>query len=98
MFEYAICNISGKQVKVVPGKEFEIDVQEDTDSIIARVLLRVEKDKVEIGKPYLKEDLKFEVLGNFQKKKVRVFKYHAKANYRRTNGIRPKITKVVYTV
>lgn len=95
MFEYAICNVGGKQIKIIPGQEFEIPLQSSSDEMIVKVLLKVEKDKIEIGNPYLKDELKLKVLGNSQKKKIRVSKFHAKANYRRTTGIHPQVTRVV---
>lgn len=96
MFEYAICNIAGKQYKVVPGKELEVALQDNVSEITAKVLIKVDKDKVEVGTPYLKEELKLKVLGNVSKPKIRVAKFHAKANYRRVTGMRPKATKVLF--
>lgn len=95
MLQYAICQIKGKQYKVLPNQPFEVDKLGILDkSINVKTLLLVEDGKVKLGKPYL-EDLKIEVLGDGQKRKIRVSKYHAKANTRKTKGQRPKITKVV---
>jgi ribosomal protein L21 len=97
MFTYAICEISGKQVKVVPGVEFDIATQITDKDLSVKVLMMVEDDKVKVGNPYLKEELKLKVLGNSKGKKIRVAKFHAKANYRRVVGYRSSLTKVVYT-
>ena len=98
MLKYAICEISGKQYKVVPNKAFEVDYQADVKEIEASVLMLVSDDKVQIGNPYLKEKLKLTSLETVKKPKIRVAKFHAKANYRRVTGFRPKKTKVVLHV
>ncbi len=96
MLTYAICEISGKQYKVVPGKIFEVALQEeDKKDIEANVLLLSEGDKLEIGNPYLKQKLSLKKVENTKGEKIRVSKFHAKANFRRTTGYRSKITKVV---
>lgn len=99
MLNYAICEISGKQYKVIPGKLFDISLQKSSgNEIEANVLLLSEKDKLEIGNPYLKEKLKLTRVEDAKGPKIRVSKFHAKANYRRTIGYRSKITKVVLPV
>lgn len=98
MINYAIVQISGKQYKVVPNKPFNVDLIGDVKEVEADVLLKSEEGKVEIGKPFLKEKLSLDGLGVIKGEKVRVAKFHAKANFRRVTGIRPKHTKVVYTV
>lgn len=58
------------------------------------MLLASEKNKIEVGKPYLKTTLDFEVLGNVKKPKIRVATYKAKANYRKVIGQRRVVTKI----
>lgn len=99
MLNYAICEISGKQYKVIPEKILEVDFQEESpNDIEADVLFLVNDEKVQIGKPYLKEKIILKRIGNTKGKKIRVSKFHAKANYRRTIGFRPKITGVKLSV
>ncbi len=99
MLNYAICEISGKQYKIVPGKLVEVNFQgEEKESIEANVLLLSEDDKLKIGNPYLKEKLTLKRLEDVKGEKIRVSKFHAKANYRRTTGYRSKITKVILSV
>ena|SRR3972149_9010374 len=96
MFDYAICEISGKQYKVIPDKVLEIDFQgESTKDIETNVLLLVDDGKVKIGKPYLKDKIALKWMENTKGSKIRVSKFHAKANYRKTIGQRSKITKVM---
>ena len=99
MLNYAICEISGKQYKVISGQALEIGLQKGSDQDIkVNVLLLSEDGKLKIGSPYLKEGLTLKRIANIRGKKLRVSKFHAKANYRRTTGYRSKITKVVLPV
>lgn len=95
MLTYAVCEISGKQYKVVPGKALEVSSKEETGDVEANVLLLSEDGKLKIGSPFLKEKLALKRVENTKGKKVRISKFHAKANYRRTTGFRPLITKVI---
>jgi ribosomal protein L21 len=95
MLNYAICEISGKQYKVVPGKALEVALLPESKDIEVNVLLLSEDSKLKIGSPYLKEKLTLTRVEDTKGPKIRVSKFHAKANYRRTTGYRSKITKVV---
>lgn len=97
MLNYAICEISGKQYKVIPGQPFEVDFLGDVKEVEAKVLLLSEDGKVEIGQPYLKP-LKLEFVESTRGPKIRVAKFHAKANYRRVIGHKAKLTKLVLPV
>lgn len=94
MFDWAICEIAGKQLKVFPNKPFDVTLKGDSD-LGVKILLLGEDGKIKLGKPYLKENLKFKVIEQKKGKKVRVFKYHAKANYRKTRGYRDKLTTLI---
>lgn len=96
MFDFAICEIAGKQIRVLPNKPFEVTLKNGED-ILAKLLLISEGGKIKLGKPYLKEQLKFKVAEQKRGEKIRVFKYHAKANYRKAKGFRSKLTKLVLT-
>ena len=96
MLNYAICEISGKQYKVVPNVPFEVARQEDGREVIAKVLLLSQDGKLSVGKPYLKDDLTLKRVEDLKGPKIRVSKFHAKANFRKTIGYRSKLTKVVY--
>ena len=95
MLDYAICEIGGKQYKFLPNQPLLVDLQDNSKPIEVGVLMMVENNKVKLGKPYLKEKLNLKVLEEVKGEKIRVAKFHAKANYRRVTGIRPKYTKVV---
>lgn len=86
MLKYAVVEISGKQYKVTPSETLVVDYLGDIKKFDCnKILLAAADGKLEIGKPYLKEKLTFEVLGS-EKRKIRVATYKAKVNYRRVIG------------
>lgn len=93
--DYSILEVSGKQYKVLPKKPFLVDLQEG-ETISAKVLATSEKGQLKIGTPYLEKDIKLKVLGQIAGEKIRVAKFHAKANYRRVTGSRKKFINVVW--
>lgn len=98
MLNYAVCEIAGKQYKVIPGKPFDVVVQGNSEKEInSKALLLNEDGKIKIGKPYLKDELTFEVIGQ-KSKKIRMAKFHAKANYRKVLGSKTIFKKVILPV
>lgn len=99
MLSYVVCEVSGKQYRVEPNKPFEVDyLGEDVKQLEAKVLLLSEDGKVAVGAPFLKDSVKLDFLETVKSEKVRVAKFHAKANYRRATGHRAKMSKVVLSV
>ena len=97
MLSYAILEISGKQYKVIPNQSFEVGyLGEEIKNIVASVLLLAQGGKIKLGNPYLEEKLSLKVVEHTRGEKVRVSKFHAKANYRRNTGFKSKLTKVIY--
>lgn len=96
MLNYAIVEIKGKQYLVTPNKPLTVNhLGDDKSYECDRVLLRSDNEKLEIGSPYLKDKLNFTVLETVTPIKIRVAKFHAKANYRRVSGSKQKYTKIV---
>ena len=99
---YAIIDSCGKQYKVAEGDVvfFEkLAAEEGKKVTFDKVVLVSEEDgKVQIGNPYVK-GIKVEgkVVSHGKGKKILVFKYKAKKNYRRTQGHRQPYTKVEIT-
>ena len=99
---YAIIESCGKQYKVAEGDVvfFEkLPVEEGKKVTFDKVVLMSEEDgKVQIGNPYVK-GIKVEgkVVSHGKAKKILVFKYKAKKNYRRIQGHRQPYTKVEIT-
>jgi len=98
MSDFAVCEISGKQYKLIPNKPFEVDFLGNEKDFEAAVLLLSENGKVKIGTPYLKEKLTLKFLESTRGEKIRVAKFHAKANYRKVIGHKSKQTKLVWSV
>lgn len=91
--QYSVFELNGRQYLIEPGKTIEVDLLgADKTLKVDNVLLRVDDDKVDIGTPFLKESLELEVVGNIKKDKIRVAKFHAKANYRKVIGSRRQMT------
>lgn len=93
MIGYVIGEINGKQYKFVPGKPLEVDLVKK--ELAFKPLMVVDGRKIKLGKPYLEKKFKVKILDSYGSQKIRVAKYHAKANYRRVRGSRIKVTKVV---
>ena len=98
---YAIIESCGKQYKVTEGDVvfFEkLDVEEGKKVTFDNVVLVSDDKKVEVGAPYVKGvKVEGKVVAHGKAKKVLVYKYKAKKNYRRTQGHRQPYTKVEIT-
>lgn len=89
MFKFAVVEIKGKQYLTKPDSKLKVDFLGDVKSLNCdKVLLLVGEDKIDIGKPYLSSKITFDVLGKEKGEKLRVAKFHAKANYRKVRGHR----------
>ena len=98
---YAVIEACGKQYKVTKGDVvfFEkLDVEEGKKVTFDKVVLLSNDGKVEVGAPYVK-GIKVEgkVVAHGKGKKIIVFKYKAKKNYKRRQGHRQPYTKVEIT-
>ena len=98
---YAIIESCGKQYKVTEGDVvfFEkLDVEEGKKVTFDNVVLVSDDKKVEVGAPYVKGvKVEGKVVAHGKGKKILVYKYKAKKNYRRTQGHRQPYTKVEIT-
>lgn len=98
---YAIIESCGKQYKVAEGDVvfFEkLDAEEGKKVSFDKVVLVSDDKKVEVGAPYVKGvKVEGKVVSHGKGKKILVYKYKAKKNYRRTQGHRQPYTKVEIT-
>ena len=98
---YAIIESCGKQYKVAEGDVvfFEkLDAEEGKKVNFDNVVLVSNEDKIEVGTPYVKGvKVEGKVVKHGKGKKIIVYKYKAKKNYRRTQGHRQPYTKVEIT-
>ena len=98
---YAIIESCGKQYKVAEGDVvfFEkLETEEGKKVTFDKVVLVSDDKKVEVGAPYVKGvKVEGKVVEHGKAKKILVYKYKAKKNYRRTQGHRQPYTKVEIT-
>ena len=98
---YAVIEACGKQYKVTKGEVvfFEkLEAAEGKKGTFDKVVLLSDEGKIEVGAPYVK-GIKVEgkVVAHGKGKKIVVFKYKAKKNYKRKQGHRQPYTKVEIT-
>ena len=98
---YAIIETCGKQYKVSKGDIvfFEkLEAEEGKNVTFDKVILVSNDNDVQIGNPYVTGiTVEGKVVSHGKGKKILVFKYKAKKNYRRTKGHRQPYTKVEIT-
>lgn len=95
---YAVIETGGKQYRVQEGDTLfveRIDTTEGETIDLSKVLLVAKADDLIVGKPYV-EGAKVEatVLEQGKAKKIVVFKYKSKKNYRKKQGHRQPYTKL----
>ena len=89
---YALVEILGKQYKAEEGKTVRVDlVNAEVGAKVTyeSVLAVVKENDVKFGAPYVKGASVVATLqSNIKDDKVRVYKYHRRKGYRRTQGHR----------
>ncbi len=95
---YAIIETGGKQYKVEEGQQLKVeklDAEVGSEVSIDKVLLVKKDDEILTGAPLL-ENAKVvaEVLETAKGKKIIVFKYKRRKNYRRKKGHRQWYSKI----
>ena len=95
---YAIIESCGRQYKVQEGDVIffeKLDTEEGKKVTFDNVVLVSDGKDVKVGAPYVKgAKVEGEVVAHGKGKKILVYKYKAKKNYRRTQGHRQPYTKV----
>jgi large subunit ribosomal protein L21 len=98
MKDFAIIATGGKQYRVSVGEKFKFEklpVEKDAVVLFDKVLLRAEGDAVTIGMPHVAgAKVEGKVLRQAKDDTKIVFKYHAKARYKKKNGHRQPFTEV----
>ena len=96
---YAIIKTGGKQYRVQEGDNIFVEkLASDVNSevVFDQVLAVVNDGDVKVGSPVVEgAKVTAKVLEQGKEKKVLVFKYKAKSDYRRRQGHRQPYTKVV---
>jgi len=95
---YAIIETCGKQIKVQKGDKVfveKLDAKEGETVVFDKVLF-VGGSTVKVGNPYVEgSKVTAKVEKNGKAKKIIVFKYKSKNNYRRKQGHRQPFTRVI---
>ncbi len=99
---YAIIETGGKQYRVEEGKTIRVEklpVEKGETVIFDRVLMFNNGKEMQVGKPYL-DNYKVEgkVVASGRGKKITVFKFKAKKNYRRKQGHRQPYSDVMISL
>jgi len=96
---YAIIETGGKQYRVEEGTIIDVELlpQEKGEAVNFDHVLAVKKDdKLHVGQPYLEGAVvRGKILDHGKGRKIIVFKYKAKKNYRRKQGHRQPYTRVL---
>ncbi len=98
---YAIVETGGKQYRVSEGDEFFVEklAAEAGDKVkLDKILAVGNGEQLRLGSPYVEgSSVECEVLKQGRGKKITVFKYKAKKNYRKKKGHRQPYTKLKVT-
>ncbi len=96
--DYAIIKTGGKQYRVKPGDELDVELLPNpVDSVaeFVEVLALSDGGEVTIGAPLVEgAKVTAQVLSHYKDKKLMVFKYKAKTRYRRKRGHRQTYTRL----
>jgi len=95
---YAIIETGGKQYRVQPGETVRIEkltANEGETVVLDKVLMVNTDGNLNVGAPYVAgAKVTATVKAQGKAKKIIVFKYHNKTNYRRKTGHRQPFTAV----
>jgi large subunit ribosomal protein L21 len=94
--KYAVIRLQGRQYKVMEGQELLIDKMTDL-KLVPEVLLVVDGEKVDVGKPVLKDaKVAIKIIKDVEKgEKIEIYHFKAKSRYRKHTGFRPQYTRVL---
>ncbi len=97
--KYAVVEAGGKQYRVEEGKLLTVDllpVEVGDEIKVDKVLMIVDDETVTIGTPYIEgASLNTTVKDQIKGKKILVFKYKSRVNYRKRAGHRQKYTRLL---
>ena len=96
---YAIIKTGGKQYRVQEGETIfveKLEAEVDSAVVVDEVLAVGGEGDLKVGTPVVSgAKVTGKVVAQGKEKKILVFKYKAKSNYRRRQGHRQPFTKVV---
>jgi large subunit ribosomal protein L21 len=95
---YALVDIKGKQYKAETGALLKVDLFDNNAGDVlefASVMLVSGEQGTKVGQPYLPGiTVKAVVQEHGRNRKIRIFKYKKRKNYRRTRGHRQSFTLI----
>ena len=95
---YAVIETGGKQYRVQEGDQLfveKLEIQEGEAVELNKVLLVSNDGNVTVGKPFVEGvSVSAKVLENGKARKVVIYKYKAKKDYRKKQGHRQPYTKL----
>lgn len=96
---YAIIETGGKQLKVEPGRFYDIEllhVEPDDAVTIDKVLLVCDDTNVQIGQPFVEgATVEGTVMRHYRGRKILVYKMRPKKKTRKKRGHRQEITRLM---
>ncbi len=96
---YAIVETSGKQMRVEPGRFYDVDrvaVDEKGQVILDRVLLIHHDDDIHVGQPVVSgATVEATVLQHMRGRKILVYKMKPKKKTRKKRGHRQELTRLL---
>ena len=96
---YAIVEICGKQLKVEPGRFYDLDrlaLNPDDNLTIDKVLLLHNDDDISVGQPYVEgATVEGTVMEHRRGKKILVYKMKPKKKTRKKRGHRQDLTRLM---
>lgn len=96
---FAIVQSGGKQYRVAEGDIVRLELlSAEVGDVVDLPVMMVLGDSVKVGQPLVDgASVKAEVLGHGRGEKLHIYKFKAKANYRRKTGHRQGYTEVKIT-
>lgn len=96
---YAVIEICGKQLKVEPGRFYDIDrinQESETEVSIDKVLLVSHDNDIHVGQPYVESaTVSGTIIDHRRGKKVLVYKMKPKKKTRKKRGHRQELTRLM---
>ncbi len=96
---YAIIEAGGKQLRVEPGRFYEINrlgAQPDDDYVIDKVLLVNHDDEITVGQPYIEgATVEGTIMSHRRGRKILVYKMKPKKKTRKKRGHRQELTRLM---
>ena len=94
---YAIIETGGKQLKVEPGRFYDIELlhaDPESDYTMDKVLLVNHNDEITVGQPYIDgATVEGTIMQHLRGKKIIVYKMQPKKKTRKKRGHRQEITR-----